>query len=142
MDQGGWDVVLSDYNVPGLDFATTFEVIRQKFPDQPVILVSGSIGEEVAVDLLKNGLCDFVLKDRLHRLVPAIERSQSELAEKQRRRAAETKLANNLQLMHAVPSSTASVIARQGVLDEGVHFMQKPFSSKSLAAKVQEVLQS
>jgi two-component system cell cycle sensor histidine kinase/response regulator CckA len=105
-----WDVVLSDYNVPGLDFVVALEVIRQKLPDQPIILVSGSIGEEIAVELLKSGLCDFVLKDRLHRLVPAIERSLNELAEKQRRRAAEQKLANNVQLMHAVLDGTADGI--------------------------------
>ncbi len=65
LDEGGWDVVLSDYNVPGLDFVGVLEVIRQRLPDQPIILVSGSIGEEIAVELLKSGLCDFVLKDRL-----------------------------------------------------------------------------
>ncbi len=110
LDDDHWDVVLSDYHVPGLAFATALEIIRQKLADQPVILVSWGIGEEIAVELLKNGLCDVVLKNRLHRLVPAIERSQSELAEKQRRREAEKKLANNLMLMHDLLDGTADGI--------------------------------
>ncbi len=60
-----WDVVLSDYNVPGMDFRATLQRIRTLRPDLPVILVSGSVGEETAVELLHLGLSDFVLKDNL-----------------------------------------------------------------------------
>jgi len=84
---GAWDVALSDYNVPGLPFREGLALIRERQPDLPVILVSGSVGEEEAVELLKTGLSDFVLKDRLTRLVPAIERSLREFAETQSRRA-------------------------------------------------------
>ncbi len=110
LDEGGWDVVLSDYNVPGLDFMNTLEVIKKRLPEQPIIMVSGSVGEEIAVELLKNGLCDFVLKDRPHRLIPAIKRSLNELAEKKRREAAEQKLAYNEQLMRAVLEGTSDGI--------------------------------
>ena len=85
--EGTWDLALSDYNVPGLPFREGLELIRDRLPDIPVILVSGSVGEEEAVELLKTGLSDFVLKDRLTRLVPAIERSMREYAEVQSRRA-------------------------------------------------------
>lgn len=110
LDEGCWDVVLSDFNVPGLDFMEALEIIKKRLPERPIILVSGSIGEETAVELLKNGLCDFVLKDRLHRLVPAIERSLNIRAEKQRRKEAEQKLANNEQLMRAVLDGTSDAI--------------------------------
>jgi PAS domain S-box-containing protein len=75
LDADNWDAVLADYNVPGLVFGETFSRIREHDPDLPVILVTGTVGEETAVDLLKLGVGDFVLKDHLARLVLAIERA-------------------------------------------------------------------
>ncbi len=92
LDERHWNLVLSDYKVPGLDFLYSLELIKNRLPHVPVILVSGSIGEETAVDLLKIGLADFVLKDRLFRLVPAIERSLGEVSERRKRRQAEAEL--------------------------------------------------
>ncbi len=92
IDTGDWDVVLSDYSVPRLDFTETFNLIQARMPDVPIILVSGSIGEERAVELLKLGICDFILKDSLARLVPAIKRSLEEAAEHRARCAAEEAL--------------------------------------------------
>jgi two-component system sensor histidine kinase/response regulator len=62
-----WDVVLSDYNLPGMEFVDVFQRIRAKSADLPVILVSGSVGEEKAVELLRMGLNDFILKESLAR---------------------------------------------------------------------------
>ncbi len=87
-----WDLVLSDYNVPGMDFLATLQRIQSRHPNLPVILVSGSIGEEKAVELLHLGLNDFVLKNNLERLPAAIERAQSHLRERSARLAAEAAL--------------------------------------------------
>jgi len=87
-----WDMVLSDYRVPGMDFRTSLGRIMERQPDAPVILVSGSVGEETAVELLRLGLCDFVAKDRMARLVPAIRRVLDERAERRARLAAERHL--------------------------------------------------
>ncbi len=84
--QGGWDAVLSDYSVPTLDFQHTLRVLQTRQPDVPVILVSGSVGEERAVELLKQGVWDFVLKDNLTRLVPAIERGLRDAAGRRERK--------------------------------------------------------
>ena len=89
LDSSAWDLVLSDYSIPRLNFTESFDYIQSRFPDLPVILVSGSIGEEQAVELLKLGVWDFVLKDHLTRLVPAIERSLRELSERKALLAAE-----------------------------------------------------
>jgi diguanylate cyclase (GGDEF)-like protein/PAS domain S-box-containing protein len=70
--QGDWDAVLSDYSVPGMDFPTTLRLLREHDPLLPVILVSGSIGEEHAVELMRAGLDDFILKDRMARLPAAV----------------------------------------------------------------------
>ncbi|MDD5390141.1 MAG: PAS domain S-box protein [Gallionellaceae bacterium] len=93
--QSAWDVVLSDYSVPGMDFVATLRRIQARHPDLPVILLSGSVGEETAVELLRLGLADFVLKDRLARLPQAIERALNEAEERRARRAAEAALREN-----------------------------------------------
>ncbi|TXH07217.1 MAG: response regulator, partial [Rhodocyclaceae bacterium] len=80
-----WDLVLSDYNVPGMDFRVSLSVIVARRPELPVILVSGSIGEEAAVELLHLGLADFILKDHLSRLPNAIQHVLHEAAERQAR---------------------------------------------------------
>lgn len=89
LDDCGWNLILSDFSVPGLNFYDSFARIQFLTPDLPVILVSGSVGEEQAVELLNLGVWDFVLKDNLTRLVPSIERSIREMEGKKARRAAE-----------------------------------------------------
>ncbi len=79
-----WDIVLTDFNVPGMDVLRSVGQIRAHDPLLPVILVSGSIGEERAVELLRAGIADFVLKDRPARLGDAIQRA---LADSTARRA-------------------------------------------------------
>jgi PAS domain S-box-containing protein len=93
LDEGGWDLVLSDYSVPRLNFLDSFARIQSRNPDLPVILVSGSVGEVQAVELLKLGVRDFVLKDNLTRLVPAMQRALKEKQELAERRQAEEALA-------------------------------------------------
>jgi two-component system sensor histidine kinase/response regulator len=88
----GWDIVLSDYNVPGMDFRATLQRLQTRHPALPVILVSGSVGEETAVDLLRLGLADFVLKDHLQRLPSAIGRAREEGRERRARLNAESAL--------------------------------------------------
>ena len=90
--QDEWDVLLSDYSVPSMDFQASLITIRAAAPELPVILVSGSIGEEMAVDLLRLGLTDFILKDHLARLPSAILRALDEAGERHARRAAEEAL--------------------------------------------------
>ena len=90
--EGGWDLVLSDYSLPGMEFRIALRRIQATLPGIPVILVSGSVGEETAVELLLMGLADFVLKDDLLRLVPAIRRSLEEAQHRRERKAAELAL--------------------------------------------------
>jgi len=89
LDTGCWDLILTDYSIPSMDFHESFAYLKSRVPDLPIILVSGSVGEEQAVELLKMGVWDFVLKGNLTRLVPAIERSLRELKEREARLAAE-----------------------------------------------------
>ena len=79
LSESKWDVVLSDYNVPGMDVGAVLAETVAHFPDLPIIIVSGTIGEARAVDLLKAGIADFVSKDDLARLVPSLQRAMREV---------------------------------------------------------------
>ena len=89
---GSWDLVLADYNVPLLDFQESLALLLADLPDVPVIMVTGSMGEESAGTLLKRGVWDFVLKDNFARMVPAIERCLRDAEGRRVRRAAEESL--------------------------------------------------
>jgi len=78
-----FDLILSDYRMPAFNAPEALKLTRQNFPDIPFICVSGTIGEEKAVELLKMGATDYVLKDSLARLVSSIERALKE-AEKRK----------------------------------------------------------
>ena len=82
-------VVLADYNVPGFRGDAALAIARALSPELPVIFVSGIIGEELAVELIKAGATDYVLKDRLERLPFAIRRALEEAAQRAARRRAE-----------------------------------------------------
>ena len=87
-----WDLVLCDYVLPGLDILEALRVVQQSGRDLPFIIVSGRVGEDEAATALKAGAHDFVTKERLSRLVPAIERERREAADRARRRQAEQAL--------------------------------------------------
>ena len=87
-----WDIVLSDYSVPGMDFHATLQQIHVQWPDLPVIIVSGSLTEEMAADLLQQGPSDFLLKGHLARLPAAIRNALEESKERAARRLAEAAL--------------------------------------------------
>jgi two-component system, cell cycle sensor histidine kinase and response regulator CckA len=72
------DVILSDHGLPGFDGAAALQLVKERFPTLPVILVTGSLNEETAVEFMKAGAADYVLKDHLTRLPQAIKRALSE----------------------------------------------------------------
>src|SRR6266404_245976 len=83
------DIILCDYSLPGFGGMTALQMVKQYRPDTPFIFVSGNIGEERAIEALKQGATDYVLKDNRARLVPAIQRALSEADERRARRQAE-----------------------------------------------------
>jgi diguanylate cyclase (GGDEF)-like protein len=89
-----WDVVLADYNVPGTDFGTILRLNKTFDPDLPIIVVSGSIGEETAVALMRNGVADLILKNNMARLGPAIVREVTAARQQQARREADQRFSN------------------------------------------------
>ena len=80
--RGGFDLILADYTLPAFDGLSALRIVRQQRADVPFIFVSGTLGEEVAIDALKMGATDYVFKTRLSRLVPAIHRAMREAGER------------------------------------------------------------
>jgi len=89
LEKGGIDLVLSDYSLPTFDGLSALAIARDRWPDIPVILVSGTLGEEQAIESLKNGATDYVLKERLTRLVPSVRRAMHEVDVRRERRLLE-----------------------------------------------------
>jgi EAL domain-containing protein (putative c-di-GMP-specific phosphodiesterase class I)/PleD family two-component response regulator len=87
LQTGTWDLIISDYSLPGFDGMRCLQIYREFGLDIPFILMSGTVGEEIAVEAMKSGAHDYIMKDRIVRLVPAIQR---ELREAQTRRERRT----------------------------------------------------
>lgn len=93
LESGGYDVILADHTLPGFDAFGALEHARRLCPKTPFICVSGTIGEDNAVELLKQGATDYVLKDRLSRLCFAVERALESARRDAQRGRAETEIA-------------------------------------------------
>ena len=89
LQRGGIDLILSDFSLPAFDGLSAVKLAHAQKPDLPVILVSGTMGEERAIDSLKNGATDYVLKERLSRLAPAVRRAMHEVEERAERKRLE-----------------------------------------------------
>ena len=86
---GKYDLVLSDFNVPGYDALSALKHTRASAPTLPFVVISGELSEEEAVECLRAGATDYLLKHRLQRLVPALMRALDEAVERETRRQAE-----------------------------------------------------
>jgi len=86
------DLILSDFTLPGFDGLAALEVALEIAPDTPFIFLSGTIGEEIAIDALQRGACDYVLKTNMARLAPAVRRALNEAAVRRARRGLEQQL--------------------------------------------------
>ncbi|GEM_PF-4046628 len=79
LEKESWDVIISDYRIPGFGGDEALRIAREKVPDIPFIVFSGVIGEDIAVGMLKAGASDYVMKHNLKRLVPAIRKEMEEM---------------------------------------------------------------
>jgi PAS domain S-box-containing protein len=89
LNRGGFDLILSDFKIPSFDGLSALQIARTQCPEVPFIFVSATIGEDRAIDAVKLGATDYVLKDRLMRLGPAVRRALAETEEREKRREAE-----------------------------------------------------
>ncbi len=92
LQTGTYDLILADYSLPAFDGLSALKLVRAQGLDIPFILVSGTVGEEIAIESLKAGATDYVLKPRLNRLTPVVQRALVERDEHRQRQQAEAAL--------------------------------------------------
>src|SRR3989339_200978 len=104
------DLILLDYKLPAFDGLSALAITREECPDVPVIFVSGVIGEDRAIETLKSGATDYVLKDKLARLAPAIVRALRESEEIRERKRAEEAVRDSEERFRVVAESAGDAI--------------------------------
>ena len=92
LQRQAWDIVIADYALPAFNGLAALALLKEKKIDIPFIIVSGTIGEDVAVQAMKAGAHDYVMKGNLARLIPAIQREMDEAEIRRERRHAEEAL--------------------------------------------------
>jgi PAS domain S-box-containing protein len=118
------DVILSDFHLPGFDGLEALALAQAKHPEVPFIFVSGAMGEEVAIESLKRGATDYVLKDRLSRLVPAVRRALREAEDRQERRQAQAALADS-EAQYRLLLKNIPAVVYKGYMNCAVDFVDK-----------------
>jgi signal transduction histidine kinase len=102
LDTNPPDLILSDYALPGFDGYAALDIAKRVAPNTPFIFVTGTMGEEVAIETLKSGATDYVLKHRLARLVPSVHRALRETQERADRRRAQEQLRDSHEQLRAL----------------------------------------
>ena len=105
LERGDVDLILSDYSLPQFDGLSALQIARRITPDTPFILVSGTLGEDAAVESLRSGATDYLLKTRLHRLAPAVLRAVEEHEGRRGRRVVERALERERKFLRALLES-------------------------------------
>jgi PAS domain S-box-containing protein len=110
LDRQPWDIIIADYTLPEFNGLAALALVKERGLDLPFIVVSGSIGEDIAVAAMKAGAHDYIMKNNLARLLPAVERELREAEVRRARKRAEETLQENYQIMQAVFEGTSDAI--------------------------------
>ena len=110
LDEKHWDLILSDYEMPGFGGLIALAIVRERDTEIPFIFVSGVMGESTAVMAMKMGATDYVMKKNLHRLVPAIERELREFKVRRQHKLAEDAIRDQEGILLAIASSVKDAI--------------------------------
>ncbi|MCJ7435705.1 MAG: diguanylate cyclase [Anaerolineales bacterium] len=124
LEKRTWDIVISDYSLPQFDGRAALELLKEKRLDIPFIVVSGTIGEERAVAMMKAGAHDYVMKGNLARLTPAVKR---ELEQAEARREQKRTMDQLRQLSSAVEHSPASIMITD--IDGNIEYVNPRFTA-------------
>ena len=108
-----WDVILSDFNLPGFSGLVALDLLKASGKDIPFILVSGEIGEETAVEAMRNGASDYLLKNNLARLAPAVLHAVEARRTRQARQQADLELGASKQRLHELAQHLQTSIEQE-----------------------------
>ncbi|MBE2215223.1 MAG: response regulator [Opitutaceae bacterium] len=108
-----WDAIICDFALPGFGAGAALEELRRTGQDLPFILVSGTIPDQAAVELMRHGAHDYILKDNLARLVPATQREIKEAEERRNRRRAELELEQSRAMYHSLVDTLPAAVFRK-----------------------------
>src|SRR5262249_52232327 len=133
-----FDIILADYSLPTCNGLQALQVAREKSPDIPFVLISGTIGEQAAIECLRCGATDYVLKNKLERLVPAVRRAVQEAKERSQRKRAETELVRREKYFRALTEHSLDVMT---ILNpEGLFLYNSPSLKTVLGYEPKDVL--
>src|SRR2546422_4788571 len=115
LKKGSFDLIVSDYSLPSFNGFAALALRQEVAPDVPFVLFSGTIGEEPAVESLKRGATDYVIKQRPERLGPAVRRAIQEVRDRTERRRIEEQLRKQDELFRRITSSVEDLIPVLGL---------------------------
>ena len=110
LDSEEFDIILSDFRLPRFTGLEALAFVRKEYPDAPFILLSGTIGEHAAIDSLKAGATDYVLKHNPERLASAIRRAAQEAVERAKRRQVETELVRREKYFRTLTENSLDIL--------------------------------
>jgi PAS domain S-box-containing protein len=132
-----WDIILCDYKMPHFSGPAAIALLKETNIDIPLIIVSGTIGEETAVACMLSGANDYIMKDRLSRLIPAMEREIAEAKSRAERKLAEQAVIASEVRFRELFENMSSCIAVYEALADGSDFVLKDFNrAAEIAEKI------
>ena len=137
LDRRPWDIIISDYKLPSFSAPAALALLQQTAKDIPFIVVSGTIGEESAVEVMREGAQDYLMKDKLTRLASAVEREVTAAKVRSDRRAAEASIRDMLEWQEALFEGSRDAVF---VSDEKSHFVAVNKAASDLTGYSKEEL--
>jgi PAS domain S-box-containing protein len=138
LDNQLWDIVIADYTLPCFSAPAALNLLKERGVDLPFIIVSGTIGEDIAVAAMKAGAHDYLMKGKLARLVPAVERECKEAIERRKRREAEQTVRQNEERFRALIENALDIITLLGA--DGIIHYESPSIEKVLGYKPEDLV--